>query len=84
MGDPADCSGMLWQLKSHSVATELPNVIKSRQENERRWNQTETQIVELQVKLVEVGRAEQQDKVTKLQQETESISQHLDEAELKA
>lgn len=52
---------------------------------ERRRKQAENQLAEVTAKLVDIERSrnELQDKVIKLQQETENILQQLEESELK-
>lgn len=74
------------EAENADLAVELKTVSSTRQECERRRKQAESSLAEIQAKLAESerARAELADRVTKLLNESESISNQLEQAELKA
>lgn len=73
------------EAENADVTTELRSVGASRQECERRRKQAESQLAELQSKVVELerSRADVSDRFTKLQQESDAIAAQLEQAELR-
>jgi myosin protein heavy chain len=74
------------EAENADLATELRNVNQSRQENDRRRKQAEQQFAEVQMKFVELERvrSEMQEKMLKLQQESDQLTAQLEDAETKA
>ncbi|XP_044734000.1 myosin heavy chain, non-muscle isoform X1 [Chrysoperla carnea] len=74
------------EAENADLATELRSVGANRQESERRRKQAEAQLAEVQAKLSEIerSRSELSERLVKLQNETESLTQQLEKAELRA